>query len=224
MDYEKAFKDAIARAKAKMEESKTFDYDDEQTAHTIRITTTDIFPELAESEDEKVRKGLLKYIKDLCKNTSTPFSLSDVKLWIDWLEKQGEQKSVTDIRTWKYIADYVVTKWCGIGQYLDSPRLTTIAEELQKKYHLGQKQGEQKPAEWSEEDENNINGICYLITENCDTEKAIELISWLKSLRPQSHWRPSKEQLYALLDAKDHVSITKAEALKSLFEQIKDFV
>ena len=62
-------------------------------------------------------------------------------------KKQGEQKfnntDFSDLRTWKYIADYVVTKWCGIGQYLDNPRLTTIAEELQKKYYLEQKQSEQ---------------------------------------------------------------------------------
>ena len=58
MDYEKAYKEALERAKAKLEESKVFDYDDKQTAHVIRQTVYDNFPELAESEDEKIRKQI----------------------------------------------------------------------------------------------------------------------------------------------------------------------
>ena len=48
----RTYEEAIKRAQAKMEEAKVFDYDDEQTSYTIRLTTTDIFPELKESEDE----------------------------------------------------------------------------------------------------------------------------------------------------------------------------
>lgn len=44
-----------------------------------------LFPELKESEDEKIRKEIIEYIK-----TENPYRND----WITWLEKQGEQKSV----------------------------------------------------------------------------------------------------------------------------------
>ena len=64
---------------------------------------------------------------------------------------------------------------------------------------------EQKPAEWSEEDEKNIEKLDGFLSEvfrygpvyltQKDKEK---LQSWLKSIRPQPHWKPSKEQMEAL--------------------------
>ena len=42
------------------------------------------FPELCESEDEKIRKEIISYIKSSAAVTN--------KKWIAWLEKQGEQK------------------------------------------------------------------------------------------------------------------------------------
>ena len=44
------------------------------------------FPELAESEDEKIRKELIAMVKLSCTNGD------DVDKKIAWLEKQGEQK------------------------------------------------------------------------------------------------------------------------------------
>lgn len=48
-----------------------------------------IFPELAESEDERISKEIISYIKNstVCIDTDT------FKKWIAWLEKQGDQKS-----------------------------------------------------------------------------------------------------------------------------------
>ena len=69
-----------------------------------------------------------------------------------------------------------------------------------------EKQKEQKPAEWSEEDEEMLE---YVIGDVNDAKQlfankeAIDLcdkeIAWLKSLRPS--WKPSKEQMKALYDA-----------------------
>lgn len=90
MDYEKLYKEALERAKAKLEEAKVFDYDDEQTAHVIRQTVYDIFTELAESEDEKIRKDIIEYIRHSAHNIPA----EKFNSWIAWLEKQGEQKHV----------------------------------------------------------------------------------------------------------------------------------
>lgn len=49
-------------------------------------------------------------------------------------ENTFTNKEMNDLRTWKYIADSVLTKWLGIGQYLDNPQLEVIAKYLQERY------------------------------------------------------------------------------------------
>ena len=52
-----------------------------------------LFPELKVSEDEKIRREILEH----CKNQAEPYiqlgcKCAKIQSWIDWLEKQGEQK------------------------------------------------------------------------------------------------------------------------------------
>jgi hypothetical protein len=72
--------------------------------------------------------------------------------------------------------------------------------------------GKQKPAGWSEEDENNINSIVSRLEVDISywesrsktrTNEDEKLINWLKSLRPQNKWKPSDEQMEALKEACD---------------------
>lgn len=50
------------------------------------------FPELAESEDEKIRKELLKHCLNRRDGKQICVDASDYRRWAAWLEKQGEQK------------------------------------------------------------------------------------------------------------------------------------
>lgn len=81
MDYENKYKNAIERARECMKDGgisqNTIDY------------LCDIFPELKESEDEKIRKDILRYVKTMIGDKP------DLKLegWIAWLEKQNEPKT-----------------------------------------------------------------------------------------------------------------------------------
>lgn len=77
---------------------------------------------------------------------------------------------------------------------------------------------EQKPAEWSEEDENMLWNIISIVGESKSIQ-ADEMLDWLKSLRPQSHWKPSKEQMKALWDA--YKGGKEQEPLRELIEQLK---
>ena len=56
-----------------------------------------LFPELKESEDEKIRKNLTSFLiahKNSKRPTVTPTD-NQIDRWISWLEKQGEQKPIT---------------------------------------------------------------------------------------------------------------------------------
>jgi len=50
-----------------------------------------LFPQLIESEDEKIRKEIIEYLKSKYENPNA--IRFDYDKWIAWLEKQGNQKS-----------------------------------------------------------------------------------------------------------------------------------
>lgn len=117
------------------------------------------FPELKESEDEKIIKGIIKYLEQ-SQFGEEHYCVDDdiVRDYITWLEKQGGQNPITDfsnLRTWKYIVDAVLTEKEGIGQYLDSPFTEEVAKKLQKRFG----NIKQIPTEWSEEDEAMFQGV-----------------------------------------------------------------
>lgn len=84
----------------------------------------------------------------------------------------------------------------------------------------------QKPA-WSEEDEHRLKDtICFLETAKKHYASTVELdacIDWLKSLRPQSQWKPSELQLECLDDAIKHYQSKgfRPVILMELLEELK---
>lgn len=51
-----------------------------------------IFPELKESEDEKIKNAILNHLKKMWKNSQDDVCGVRIEDAIDWLEKQGEDK------------------------------------------------------------------------------------------------------------------------------------
>ena len=88
MDYEKAYKEALERAK------EMYVLPDDRAAMEY------IFPELKESEDERIRKEIIQYLQ----RTNAGYCNSDYnyKAWISWLERQGEQKEINLVEILKY--------------------------------------------------------------------------------------------------------------------------
>lgn len=122
-----------------------------------------LFPELKDSEDEKIRKEVINYLTNELNNIKqlTPRT-NQFEDWIAWLEKQGELKPATDfsdLRTWKYIVDTVWTEKEGIGQYLDSSFTEEVAKKLQKRFG----NIEQKPADLPKGEDYGIDGLYHAI-------------------------------------------------------------
>jgi len=99
---------------------------------------------------------------------------------------------------------------------------------------------EQKPAAWSEEDEDTINLMIAILRENhpngqfktnpvnttCMSVISTDmLIKRIESLKPQSHWKPSEEQLKHLLILADYFesegAVSNAKTLRELYEDLK---
>ena len=58
-----------------------------------RAESEALFPELKESEDERIKKDIITYL-----STAEDKELIPYETWIAWLEKQGEQKSTDEIQ------------------------------------------------------------------------------------------------------------------------------
>lgn len=108
----------------------------------------EMFPQLRESEDERIRKEMIAYFAHRADVTEFIDEGEDCKRWISYLEKQKEQK----------------------------------------------------PAEWSEEDERHFKACVRAMRtyEGNDTPNS----KWIEALKDRvchrPHWKPSEEQMEAL--------------------------
>ena len=190
-----------------------------------------LIPELAESEDEKIRKRLIEYFEGFrIDNAEVKWEGLIVQEVLVWLEKQKECVSNNFDDVWdEEDCEEIIAE----GQKL-TPRFKELLKEVcHAWYDRGaklEKQKGQKPA-WSEDDEKKIRFLSRLIEfqvkdgEYCFGEgsRAIskqEAIEMLKSLRP--HWKPSEEQMNGLahsinLDVYD----AKRYGLDSLYNDLK---
>jgi len=178
MDYEKAYKEALERMKSWVRGEHPECFTEAQKAAEF------IFPELKESEDERIRKEIIDFILDNETNEG-----DDINRWLVWLEKQGKYKSPEE--------DAKILELANIKRWLE-------------------RQGERKSA-WSEEDKHRLKDTIYFL----DTAKkhyasTVELdacINWLKSLKPQKQWKPTKEQMDALLFVVQHYTPNVSDKL-----------
>ena len=159
--YEKKYKEALERAtKAKNNASLS--------NGTLRVLGI-IFPELKESEEERIRKALICGMNALKANQKKKtFAAIPIDDCIAWLEKQGQKPTLRE-------------------------RYENIAKsEWFKRTHDGMSISDEE-SKWTEEDEENfrdiisaIHSVAYQTTE--DEEARIE---WLKSLKKR--WRNNNE-------------------------------
>ena len=92
----------IMNYKEKLEEAKRL-YESANVDQKHVIET--LFPELKESEDERVRKELIAFLKENYETgrADETWDLNGIERWIAWIEKQGKQKPI--LPKWKYKND-----------------------------------------------------------------------------------------------------------------------
>ena len=102
MDYEKRYKEALDRMKSWVKGEHPECFSEAQKAAEF------VFPELKESEDERIRKDCIKYLDWEYQHCSFNEDKMKIEKCIAWLEKQDEQKP-TDKTELKFnIGDWIV--------------------------------------------------------------------------------------------------------------------
>ena len=214
----------------------------------LREACAMFIPELRENEDERIMKAIIQFFRDASNSKTRVVGSNTFAEWatylekqkkphtdylsthietlpdggtawhsIGYLEKQKEQKPAENYLEWRNIVYYVLKEWLGIGQYMDMSPFNDIVKTLQKRYSLP------KPAEWGDE-EKSILLECVSALQNSSHWLLADKLS---SLHPQSHWKPSEEQIKALKIARSFVvddfseNPTLSEILKTLQEQLE---
>lgn len=182
---------------------------------TITESLSYVFPELKESEDERIRKELLDFFNGFY-NNKMPKAV-DVSPWIDWLEKQVQKSDNNCLLSWSEEDERFLNVARNI---LNSSKIYTKSPDKYEdtiNWLNSLKDRVQPKQEWSEEDNIWLNNlICHF-----ETGLSIEherVASWLKSLKERYAWKPSEEQLDAL---ERIVSERQSIALESLYEDIR---
>ena len=208
----KAYDEAISKAKEW--------HSDVQIGIGFKANLEKLFPELKESEDEEIRKALIRFHK----STIDVDGIKGDDI-IAWLEKQGEQKSADKVEPKFKMGDIVKRK--------DNPHLTYILKRLTDdgdyEFHAIGKDGnegcthfaavkcqddwelvEQNPA-WSEDDETAKNNISHIIRqydkiskrENKPCYYVADCLLWMQNIKDRVGceanctitWKPSEKQM-----------------------------
>ena len=187
--------------------TKTFVIMDKETALKIlrelhdkalfseRTALETFIPELKESEDERIKKSLIEFVKQ----SSEVLDKQNQNNMIDWLEKQGEQKPMTEefehelAEICNQLLSEIDSEWMNneILDCIGTSVWLNLCDETAKRYKDGllklAKQGEQKPA-WSEEDETTFKVMLeelekYVMFKQYSTPLSVYDLQWFKSLK-----------------------------------------
>lgn len=244
----KRYDEAIKVAESNYETIVQMDNDCTFAKEGIVNTFHHIFPELKESNDERIRKWLIALIKSneygcISNVGEMPCPKRNV---IDWLEKQGEH---ANFRNKIQIGDKVTRNQDGVLVNLSQLNRIAKKDEKQdekdkfiekelecikgyrekaiKRLEELEKQGEHKLAEWSEEDEWCLEQINFLIRNSYSADDKVERLSnWVKSIKervqpqPKQEW--SEEDYNEIETIACHLDNINNEGMAEVLRSIRD--
>lgn len=152
----------------------------------------DIFPELKESEDERIRKAIIDFFKSVADNTT--YSLVPKKDILAWLEKHKPVEHL-ELKAGRW---YICHRaFCCRADHLtvqEGERFMCEKDDVVKGFVIKDAEKYFKEcnapapeAKWSEEDESKVEDIVYFLntakTHYASTEAIDDCVEWLKSLK-----------------------------------------
>lgn len=161
--------------------------------------------------EKEYKRKALEPIVSYIESVMASYSKEELE---DLIKKALPERESEDERIRKRLVEYFNGYY---DRFSSGNNVNVYWESLEVKAVIAwlEKQKEQGPAEWSEEDVEMLESIikdydylCRIWLQDyekrlggADCEARIDIrnqITWLKSLRPQPHWKPSDEQIDAL--------------------------
>ena len=186
MNYEKTYNEALERAK-KMYYAPNAD---KIPTYANRVIE-EIFHELGESEDEKIRKGIIDFLwkekiflQEAHSSVENNPKYRFVMDAIAWLEKQGEKpKGKSALEVWKDMRLEVYQQASGNRHEPNYSDDSTKMFSLNDIDEIIEKISKQKHT-WSEEDEEYMSDVIAFLEDARDCrQNALDCIEWMKQLK-----------------------------------------
>lgn len=177
MDYEKAYKEALERAKKNYDTAQDLCEGSQIGVECFKNTLTNIFPELKESEDEKIRKGLIKGLsamRDIHHHQTFSDDAININEALSWLEKQANKdKLIKELGEYKVkYTQEVLEKHINSMNNKDDEQYLLVCKNALAKYQTTDK--------WD----------AYIISNWLENK--------LKSIKERTTWKPSDNELEVL--------------------------
>ena len=208
MNGEQKYNEALERARKEYKTHESF--------NGFRVMLLHIFPELEESDDERIRKKLLKMFNDMERDESIldEYGLDKLKT-IAWLEKQGESVEINPTE--------FDTRLQGTYQTPDEIIEECHQDNADRIIDIITEHG--NPSEWNEVDENECNHILKilnLVAEEQETKgynNLIGSVNWLKSIKDRIQLNQSnKPQGKTALEAIKEENVDNANKVEPKFK------
>lgn len=164
-----AYDKALERAQALYNDKNEIGYANAESV------LEEVFPSLKESEYERIRKELLEHCKNQAKlYIQTGNKCPQIQSWIDWLEKQDNNKLNTNIKS---CIEMILTD-------ADEQRFKDYNTNLAVCLAWLKRQDEEKPIDWSDYDKTMAFTLMRDVDQmTCISKEAKnERIGWLNSL------------------------------------------
>ena len=210
-------------------------YENPGTNEALKVVLEETYPELKESEDERIRRFLVELVSNDKFNGYCGLYEEWNVLYDDvlaYLERQKEQKPISTEETeLNSIAFLEQMGYTCIPPEEDESILNNIVaykvlniDDLEWLKSLPERFNLQPKQEWSEEDEKMLSDCIEAVGSMSIRSDVETLRGWLKSLHPQSHWKPSKEQMEALercVDYLEGIDNEDINLMESLYNALK---
>ena len=114
-NYKEKYEQALGRARTFIQRWDGVEINSDLPLQELK----EIFPELRENKDKKIKNEIIDYLKGYIPHHDNNLVVKS-KVWIAWLEKQGEQKSADKVEPKFKIGDWVVSNRTNKTYKIDS--------------------------------------------------------------------------------------------------------
>ena len=225
----KAYDEALERAKTLYENANGM---------ILKKWVEQVFPELAESEDEKVREELIKHLKEGAEGYEPAGDSSDYQRWLAWLRKQGEPKpeenkgNIGGISANWSVED--MSKAQRICKYLNEAKkyyadITEVRECIEWLKSLQDRVQPQPKQWWRAEEEAVLDALIRRLKGEdiyVSPHLAVECLESLKGrVLPKQEWSEDDEQhIDSLLKRLDALCRNKFERTRFAISEDRDWL
>ena len=214
------------------------DYDTVSCLIDVKEELANLFPELKESEDERIREWIKKELENNYVDDGIINNILAAKA-LAWLEKQKPSDAALEYLKENHspseVSDFQAAMNIAVAKAYDQGRADAIKQDPCRtcdhptmsciNFPCEKKQAKQKPAEWSEEDSYMLAQAIKCVNNSGKLDVSTEEVEdWLKSLKPQPKQEWSEEDDVIMLqiidclqdNAKEDIFYSATEWLKSL--------